>query len=87
LHQAAGSENPEIIRILLSKKPDLNARTTAGFTPLHVAISQKRIGSARELIAAGADLTVKNNAGQTPREYAEAEGTREIAELLRKAEK
>ena len=37
-------------------------------TPLHEAISQKHLNICPILVAAGADLSVANNLGKTPRE-------------------
>ena len=34
LHQAAGNSHKEVAQLLISKGADVNAKTTAGWTPL-----------------------------------------------------
>ncbi|MDZ4769392.1 MAG: ankyrin repeat domain-containing protein [Chloroflexota bacterium] len=53
-----------------------------GYTALHDAIWQNNIDVARMLIEAGADLTIRNNEGQTPLAFAQAKRHHEIAAII-----
>jgi ankyrin repeat protein len=55
LHYAAVSKQTEIARLLLANGADVNARTHADFTPLHLAMSANFEPTVRMLIAAGAE--------------------------------
>ena len=74
----------EVIEKLLTQRADINAKDPRqGRTPLHAATYRGRHKSAEILIAAGADLNVKDNEGRTPLDIAERRGHTEIVELLR----
>ena len=66
LHQAAKNPNPELVRVLLRRKVDVNARTEWGDTPLHNAARNDNPEVAIRLLEAGADTRVVNNEGKTP---------------------
>jgi ankyrin repeat protein len=58
---------PDILRYVLARREiDLNTRDNDGNAPLHAALDVEK---ARALIRAGANPLLRNNAGQTPREY------------------
>lgn len=64
LHLAAASSNPEVVRVALLEKPDVNARSDPnGFTPLHMCVTGTDSSDRQEIIAllhaAGADLESK----------------------------
>lgn len=65
LHYVA---DPEIVDLLLAHDADINARDSKGDTPLHIAAKGGLVGMVEALINKGADTTVKNNDGKTPRE-------------------
>jgi len=93
LHRAAEDGLLSSIRYLISKKADLNARTTAGGTPLMFAASNGKSKVIKELLAAGADprLTVlwDNNSPEglqiTAYTMAQRQRYGESAEILREA--
>ncbi len=66
---------------------DLNARDANGETPLMVAAKYGNMAAVQALIDAGADLKAVNNGGKTARALAKAAKQKEIAKVLKKAEK
>lgn len=64
LHDAGG--NLRLVRALIAKGADVNARTTLGGTPLRYAADRVDIEVAKLLIAAGADLQIADRLGGTP---------------------
>ncbi|GAB1822874.1 ankyrin repeat domain-containing protein [Herbidospora sp. RD11066] len=66
----AGRDLPEMLPILLELGADANARDAAGWTPLHFAAADGYEGSARLLIAAGAEADAVTDTGLTPAEVA-----------------
>ncbi len=85
LHCAAGhgfyKEAIEMVEILLQAGADVNARSLhLGFVPLHEARTARMVDW---LLTHGADVTVRNNAGQTPEDYLRADGCAEEADRLR----
>ena len=55
---------------LIENKADPNYRDRQGNTPLHMAALFQRTGVAKALLLAGADLTLKNGAGELPERMA-----------------
>ncbi|HEY6564123.1 MAG TPA: peroxidase family protein [Pirellulaceae bacterium] len=85
LHKAAFWGHLEAVRYLANDlRLDLHARDWMGDTPLHDAARFGHREVARLLISAGADPSVKNNAGQDPLALATEYGKNELAELMRK---
>jgi ankyrin repeat protein len=78
----------DVLRLLIRHGADLDQRGLNDWTPLHYAASLCDIEALRLLLDAGADATLRTriDACATPREEAEAAGSTEIAELLRRAE-
>jgi ankyrin repeat protein len=83
LHHAAFNGRDAVVRELLARKADVNARNHGGLTPLHDCVHRGTIESAVMLLEHGASLTARNNEGQTPLAYALAKNQPEMAELLR----
>jgi ankyrin repeat protein len=67
LHHAAKYGHLSTIKVLLTEgaKPSVRA-TNDGFTPLHIAVMERRPRAAKALIKAKADLEAKDNDGRTP---------------------
>jgi ankyrin repeat protein len=57
----------DLLRDVLSAKPDLTARENAsGYTALHFAVQSRSASTVRELLLAGADVNALDRAGQSP---------------------
>jgi ankyrin repeat protein len=59
-----GNGNMEAVKLLIEKGADVNAVNQFGFTPLHVAISNRLSGIVRVLLKAGADPLIKTIPGE-----------------------
>lgn len=66
---------------------DLNIRDANGETALMVAARNGNMAAVQALIAAGADLKAMNHAGKTARSVAKSTKHKDIAKVLKKAEK
>jgi ankyrin repeat protein len=66
----------------ISAGADVNARTTAGFTPLHWAASKDATATARLLITIGADVNAKAASGVTPLHWAANKNATNILAML-----
>ncbi|OWF45090.1 Ankyrin-3 [Mizuhopecten yessoensis] len=79
-----------IIKILASKGLDIDIKGDHGCTPLHCASRDFDVELIKTLLDLGADPTVKNKDGNTPRDLAEPQIWQEdktALDLLREAEK
>lgn len=86
LHAAAKIGNKEILRLLLTRKANVNAQDPEGRTPLHVAVMSK-MESVEVLLEFGADTTLTSIRRHTPLQLAEKSmtGTKhQVIELLRR---
>lgn len=67
LNMAARNGNPDMIRLLLEAKFDINSQDDDGDTPLHTAIFYDEDKVVRLLLKEGALTNIPNNAGNTAR--------------------
>lgn len=93
LHWAAWTGNVGIVRLLLTRKPDLEARCAKyGATPLFWAVQgygphgprnkQDQVGAARALLEAGACANTSNRDGVSVRDLARQCAGSDMSELL-----
>jgi uncharacterized protein len=86
LHSAvatdAGAVDIEIVRLLLDKGADPNAKGQSGSTPLHTVGFTGDRASLELLLKHRADPEIKNNDGKTPADLARERGHQEISDLL-----
>lgn len=68
LHVASQSE--ECTRVLLQRNANVNAVTSMGVTPLHLACAQDCTATAKLLLENGADVSAKDNSQSTARDVA-----------------
>jgi Ankyrin repeats (many copies)/Ankyrin repeat len=64
------SAQAEVITYLIAIGSDPNARTMDGVTPLHRAVRTRSFPAVKALLEGGADPTLRNKAGSTPRRLA-----------------
>ncbi len=82
---AAWEGQEEVARALLRRGADVNARTSAGWTPLMMAVVGEREEMVRMLLEAGADVGAASDAGATAMSVARGRGYLGIAEMLAEA--
>jgi ankyrin repeat protein len=63
IHIAAQNGHSDIIRLLISKKADLNVKNAKGNTGIHMAVGYDYFEVAKMLISAGADENMLNDLG------------------------
>lgn len=71
-----------ILRILVWRNTDINAKNKNGDTPLLLAVYRKREATVELLISAGANVNVKNKDGNTALYVAASEGDLKTVEIL-----
>ena len=57
---AAAERHPEVVKVLVEHRADLQSRTKKGFTALHFAAREGDVESARVLLDAGVDVNVRS---------------------------
>ncbi|CAF0935373.1 unnamed protein product, partial [Didymodactylos carnosus] len=82
IHQACRFGLVQHIENLLFYRADINAKNTAGNTPLHVCAANNQESCARVLLFRGADTTSINKANQTPYELALVSQNLSIASII-----
>ena len=80
---AASFGHAETVRYLVGlREVDVNHSNTEGFTPLHLAVSQKYSAVSKLLIDAGADIEAQTSRRSTPLHWACEGGELDIVEML-----
>jgi len=82
LHFAARVGDEDVVRMLLEKKGDPNAKNMGGITPLHQATETDRIEVARMLLAKDADPNAKTAISIAPLHLAATQSNVNILRLL-----
>jgi ankyrin repeat protein len=82
IHIAAGSNNNEILTMLIALKAKLNVQNKLRETPIQFAIRAKNLDNISSLLSQGVDLTIPNKDGETPMFYAMKTGDMRIVNML-----
>ena len=87
-HRQDAQQRVGVVRILLEDKSvQVNVGNEQGETALHLAAGVGAFEIARLLIAHGANVQAKNDAGRTPAMVAKAEGYASLAEFIERSGK
>lgn len=82
LHSAVAGGYTSIVKLLLKKGADPDARQQGDFTPLHAAAQNGDVISIRDLLLNGADARAKSAEGKTALDYATEAGKIEAVKAL-----
>lgn len=82
LHAAAIYGNLEVVRYLLSKRANINAKDASGTTPLMWAVFKRQKATAKYLAKRGADLTARRDGGDRAIDIAKRYGLRSYFAFL-----
>jgi len=82
LHAAASGKHSKIIRLLLDHGAAVNARQHGGWTAMHAAAQNGDLESARQLVAAGADIAARADNNQSPLDLALTKAQQAMVEYL-----
>ena len=82
-YSKTGSVQVSVVRLLLERGADINARDATGWTPLHQASYSGAVEVVRLLLENGADVEAKVYDGRTVLQIADDRGHDEIVKLLR----
>ena len=76
LHEAVASGKHEVLDYLLTTTSSVhvNCRAKNGFTCLHLAASSGHVSCLRVLLKNGADISIRDDFGKTPRQTADLSG-------------
>lgn len=83
IHAAASVGNRDMVRLLLERGADPNARQERGFVALHTAALHGDIDMAKMLLEHGADLRAASDDGKTPETFAQEKGHSAFVDWLR----
>jgi RNA polymerase sigma factor (sigma-70 family) len=82
LHEAAANGDLPLTRLLLDFGASLNARTSSGVTPLHLAVQFRSHAVITHLLQCGANVNMALSNGQTPLHWAAMRGDSESVNIL-----
>jgi cytohesin len=84
LHLAirSGSDNDQLVKLLIDVGTPISGKTNSGDTPLHYSAYMGYLKSASLLISRGASLEEKGQNDSTPLHFAAREGQIELVKLL-----
>ncbi|XP_013887688.1 protein phosphatase 1 regulatory subunit 27b [Austrofundulus limnaeus] len=81
IHEAVLSGNLDCVKLLVHYGADIHQRDEEGWTPLHMACSDRFPHIARYLLSLGADPELENDCGEKPADLIEPDN-KELLELF-----
>ena len=87
LHVAARANQYEMVRILLAKGSDVNAKNRLGSNPLHLACFTGSCAMVNDLLVSGSDYSLVNMRGKTPICYVSYGRNPEVFKLFQAKDK
>ena len=83
LHEAVYSDNAKLVkRILKEGDFDIDAKSKAGISPLHIAVKNRNLEIVRILVRNEANIDIQDGNGLTPLHYAVGQRRYEIVKYL-----
>ena len=84
LHEAVASGKADVLDYVLKRTENahVNCRANSGYTPLHLAASSGHRDCVKILLEHGADTTITDEFGKTPKESAEFSSEGSIVRLF-----
>ena len=82
LHLATKRGYANIVRLLLRKNADIDARDSNGLTPLHHSVKKGYVELVRLFLSYNADVSAKNVHGETALHFAVRAGNEEVVRML-----
>ncbi len=82
LMDASSEGHLDIVKYLIKHEAELETKSKSGQTALALAVGNKKLDCAIELIKAGADPDSRDSLGLSARKYAELYGMQEILDIL-----
>jgi ankyrin repeat protein len=82
LHLATKCGYTNIVRLLLRKNPDIDARDYKGLTPLHYSVKKRYVELVSLFLSYNADVSAKNVHGETALHFAVRAGDEEVVRML-----
>jgi ankyrin repeat protein len=82
LHAAAAGKHAAIVKLLLERGANVNARQVGGWTPLHSAANNGDVETAKILVDAGADVSARADNQQRPIDMAMTQAKGEMVAFL-----
>lgn len=82
LHRACYANNVDVVKTLIERGADINAKSGDGWTPLHSAARWSALECASILVNSGADVNARSTGHLTPLHLACTNQSRGLLELL-----
>ncbi len=83
LHEAVYNDNAKLVKEILKKKDtDIDAKSKAGISPLHIAVKNRDLEIVKILVKNGANIDIQDGNGLTPLHYAVGQRRYEIVKYL-----
>jgi len=83
LHEATFNSQTSVIRVLLRHGANPNAQANGAYTPLHIAASMNNTDCVVELLRNNADITKKDEFGNTAYDTAMINKSNRVARILK----